>query len=352
MRILVVSDAWFPQVSGVVRTLNTVRGELEKKGHNVEVIGPDRFRTIPCPTYPEIPLAINATWRIGKMIREFDPQAIHIATEGPLGMAARRYCRKRKLPFTSSYHTRFPEYISARAPIPKNWIYRWLRRFHSAAERTLAPTESMRNDLMRRGFRNVVIWGRGVDADQFRPRSVRVIEGRRPIWLYVGRVAVEKNLEAFLGLELRGTKVVVGDGPMLPELKHRYPDALFVGAKKGEELAEFYSSADVFVFPSRTDTFGLVLLEALASGLPIAAFPVPGPIDVVGGAPVGRLYENLARAAEDALELSREDCRQHALKFTWEACAETLLAYLTPFDGAEHAAEAHTETQGLTSRYG
>jgi glycosyltransferase involved in cell wall biosynthesis len=340
MRILIVSDAWFPQINGVVRTLNTVRGELEKKGHRVEVIGPSRFRTIPCPTYPEIPLAIDALWRIGRMIRDFDPQAIHIATEGPLGMATRRYCRKRKLPFTTSYHTRFPEYVSARMPIPSNWVYGWLRRFHGAAERTLAPTESIRNDLTRRGFRNVAVWGRGVDTELFRPRSVRVINGRRPVWLFVGRVAVEKNLEAFLGLDLRGTKVVVGDGPMLAELKHRYPDARFVGAKHGEELAEYYSSADAFVFPSRTDTFGLVLLEALASGLPVAAFPVPGPIDVVGGAPVGRLYENLAQAAEDSLEISRDACRQYALSFTWETCAETLLGYMVPFDKPGQTAES------------
>lgn len=351
MKILIVSDAWFPQVNGVVRTLDTVRGELVRKGHEVEVIGPNRFRTVPCPTYPEIRLAFDAVWRIDAMIAKFDPQAIHIATEGPLGMAARRYCRKRNLPFTTSYHTRFPEYLAARLPIPRSWVYGWLRRFHGAAVRTLVPTESMRRDLLRQGFDNVVIWGRGVDTELFRPRDVRVVEGKRPIWLYVGRVAVEKNLEAFLGLELRGTKVVVGDGPQLAELKYRYPEAKFVGAKRGEELAAYYASASVFVFPSRTDTFGLVLLEALASGVPIAAFPVPGPIDVVGAAPVGRLYEDLARAAEDALHLSREDCRNYALKFTWTACAETLFSHLAPIDIAGQAAPA-PRTGDLASRYG
>lgn len=331
MKLLVVTDAWHPQINGVVRTISTVCGILRGDGHAVEVIGPDRFRTIPCPSYPEIRLAWDARWRIGGMMTAFAPDAVHIATEGPLGMAARRVCLKRGWPFTTAYHTRFPEYVSARLPIPESWLYAWLRRFHGKAERVMVATRSMRDELEAHGFGNIAAWSRGVDTDLFRPRNDNVFNLPRPIWLYVGRVSVEKNISAFLGLELEGTKVVVGDGPMLAELRRRYPAVFFAGARQGENLARHYASADVFVFPSRTDTFGLVMLEALASGLPVAAYPVPGPLDVIDGAPVGCLDEDLGKAAEIARGLSRQDCRDYALTFSWRACADQFLGNIEAF---------------------
>lgn len=325
MKLLVITDAWFPQINGVVRTISTVRDILRADGHEIEIIGPDRFRTIPCPSYPEIRLAWDVRWRIGGMMAAFAPDAVHIATEGPLGMAARRFCIKHGWPFTTAYHTRFPEYVSARLPVPESWLYAWLRRFHGKAARVMVATKSMRDELEAHGFENVVAWSRGVDTDLFRPRNETLFDLPRPVWLYVGRVSVEKNIAAFLDLELDGTKVVVGDGPMLAELRERYPRVHFTGAKRGEDLAHHYASADVFVFPSRTDTFGLVMLEALASGVPVAAYPVPGPLDVINGSAVGCLDEDLGKAARAALELSRPDCRDYVLKFSWRACADQFL---------------------------
>lgn len=330
MRIAIVSDAWHPQINGVVRTIDTVIGELRSIGHIATCIGPDRFRTIPCPTYPEIRLAIDASWRMKRELSAFDPEAIHIATEGPLGMAARRYCLKRKLPFTTAYHTRFPEYIHARARIPVSWTYAILRRFHRPSQGVMVATRSIRRDLESRGFRNIRDWSRGVDTEIFKPDPDVSLEGKSPIWLYVGRIAVEKNIEAFLRLELPGTRYVVGDGPLLSELKRRYPTVHFVGAKTGSDLVRYYAGADVFVFPSRTDTFGLVLLEALACGVPVAAYPVPGPSDVLNGAKVGCLDENLQNAAVSTLCISRRRCRDHALKFSWRNCALQFLGNLAP----------------------
>jgi len=334
LNILVVSDAWHPQINGVVRTLQRVGSELRLLGYRFDVIGPDRFRTVPCPSYPEIPLAVNATWTIGAMIDDAQPSAIHIATEGPLGLAARRHCLKRGYPFTTSYHTRFPEYVHARIRLPVSISYAWMRRFHSAAQRTMVATDSMRRELTARGFRNLAMWSRGVDTELFRPREKSFLSWPRPIWLYVGRVAIEKNIEAFLRLELPGTKLVVGDGPQLPELRRKFPDVRFAGAKTGEELAQHFAASDTFVFPSRTDTFGLVLLEALASGLPVAALPVPGPIDIVNGSPVGCLDDDLAKAAQTAINLDPKACRQHALLYSWDACAQQFLTNLSPFGPA------------------
>lgn len=323
MRLLIVSDAWTPQINGVVRTLSRTAEELRRVGVEVDVVGPDRFRTIPCPTYPEIPLAINPGRELARLVDAWGPTSIHIATEGPLGIAARRFCLKRGYAFTTSFHTRFPEYIHARIRLPVAWTYAWLRRFHAKASRTMVTTETMRRRLADRGFGNLLVWSRGVDTAQFRPCDTRCLDLPRPVFLHVGRVAVEKNVEAFLKLDLPGSKLVVGDGPLLETLKARYPDTVFVGAKRGEELAAHYALGDVFVFPSRTDTFGLVLLEALASGVPVAAYPVEGPVDVIGDTPVGVLSEDLRDAAMRAQRLDRAACRAHALTFSWEACART-----------------------------
>lgn len=330
MRILIVSDAWHPQVNGVVRTLTAVRAELEALGNTVEVVGPGRFRTMPLPTYPEVRLALVPGRRLAGMIEAFAPDAIHVSTEGPLGIAARRYCLRRGLPFTTAYHTRFPEYIRDRVPVPLALGYAAMRRFHAPSTAVMVATRSIEDDLRRRGFANVRRWSRGVDTDLFRPRDEPFLDAPRPISLYVGRVAVEKNVEDFLRLDLPGTKVVVGDGPQLAELRRRHPQVRFVGAKHGEDLARHYAAADVFVFPSRTDTFGLVLLEAMASGVPVAAYPVPGPLDVVGGSRAGCLDEDLGRAVRGALGIAREHCREHALRFSWRASAEQFLENLYP----------------------
>lgn len=331
MNILIVSDAWTPQINGVVRTIATTRGELEKMGHTVEVIGPDRFRTFPMPSYPEIRLAVGAGRRLGQMIDAMRPDCIHIATEGPLGFAARRYCLKRDIPFTTAYHTRFPEYVRDRAPIPLALSYAVVRRFHKPSSAVMVATQSIEDALRRRGFSNLRRWSRGVDTDLFRPRDKGFLDLPRPIWLCVGRVAVEKNLEDFLKLDLPGAKVVVGDGPAREELQRKYPEAVWVGAKHGEELAQHYAAADVFVFPSRSDTFGLVLLEALASGVPVAAYPAPGPLDVINGSGVGVLSEDLQAAALQALGISPEKCRAYAMSFSWRASTEQFLANLRPF---------------------
>ena len=330
MNIAVVSDAWYPQINGVVRTLDRVRLELEALGHRITMISPDLFRNLPCPTYPEIRLALTRPERLAPYFEENRIEAVHIATEGPLGWAARRYCLRHGWPFTTSFHTRFPEYVHARSGIPPDWLYALLRRFHAPASGVLVATESLGRQLEGRGFGNIKRWSRGVDTELFRPSEHRLFEAPGPIFLYVGRVAVEKNIEAFLALDLPGTKAVVGDGPQLARLRKDYPEVIFTGAKTGEDLARHYAAADVFVFPSRTDTFGLVLLEALAAGLPVAAYPVPGPLDVINGASVGVLDEDLSAAALRALEIPREACRDYALGFTWRRCAEQFLSHVMP----------------------
>lgn len=331
-RILIVTDAWYPQVNGVVRTLDTIGGELMKMGHDVHFITPDLFRSIPCPTYPEIRLAVLPGRLLARMIDGMQPCVVHVATEGPLGLAARNYCLKRKLPFTTSFHTRFPEYIEARSKLPAKWFYPPITWFHNAAACTMVATETLRAELSGKGFRKLGLWGRGVDVELFKPRDKNFLPDARPILLYVGRVAVEKNIADFLNLDAPGSKVVVGDGPQLNSLKRKYPNVRFVGAKSGEELAAYYAAADVFVFPSRTDTFGNVVLEALASGVPVAAYPVTGPKDVMQGQPVGALDEDLGRAVRDALTISPDLCRAFALSQSWRASAEQFLSHVVPFD--------------------
>jgi len=330
LRILLATDAWAPQVNGVVNTLrNTIR-VAERSGHAVEVIGPDRFRSVACPTYPEIRLALSPFGLFARLAERFAPDAVHIATEGPIGMAARKFCMRERLGFTTAYHTRFPEYVHARIRLPLGLTYRWLRHFHSPAKAVMVATPAIRADLKRWGFRNLVTWTRGVDTDLFRPGPSIAKEWARPVFMYVGRVAVEKNIEAFLALDLPGTKVVVGDGPQRAALQRSFPATVFTGAKVGEELAAHFRSADVLVFPSRTDTFGLVLLEAMASGTPVAAYPVTGPIDVVADGQSGVLSHDLRAAALAALDLPRDVARQHALRFSWEHATAQFLGHLHP----------------------
>ena len=331
MRILIVSDAWFPQVNGVVRTLSVVVEKLRAGGDTVEVIGPDRFRSMPTPGYAEIRLAIAPKRRLAQIVTDFEPEIIHIATEGPLGWAMRALCRRNAWPFTTAFHTRFPEYLEARTRIPADWSWRVMRRFHEAGAGTFAATASLRQELTRRGFTKVRAWTRGVDLERFRPGEGDAWLGLpRPIFLYAGRVAIEKNIEAFLALDLPGSKVVVGDGPALPALKQRFPQVTFTGYRDNGSLARSYSGADVFVFPSRTDTFGLVLLEALAAGTPVAAFPVTGPIDVITDPRVGALNEDLRAACLKALECDRAACRLHAEAWSWDACVAQFRAALVP----------------------
>jgi glycosyltransferase involved in cell wall biosynthesis len=332
-RILIVSDAWFPQVNGVVRTLSVVVEHLRAGGDTVEVIGPDRFPTIATPGYAEIRLALAPRRRLAKLIEAFRPDAIHIATEGPLGWAARGLCLKRRWRFTTSFHTRFPDYVHARTRIPKSWSWALMRHFHRPSAAVLVATPSLAREMTQRGFTNLAPWSRGVDLDRFKPAPRASWEGLpRPVFLYAGRIAVEKNIEAFLALDLPGSKAVVGDGPQRAALQARFPQAHFTGRLENGKLAAAYAGADVFVFPSRTDTFGLVLLEALAAGTPVAAYPVTGPLDVVGTAPepVGALAEDLGAACLDALHADRATCRRYAEGWSWAACAARFRETLTP----------------------
>jgi len=329
MKILVATDAWHPQVNGVVRTLGHVAREARAFGAEIEFLAPGEFWTLPMPSYPEIRLALPGPGDVERKLDRLRPDAIHIATEGPLGHAVRRVCIRRGLPFTTSLHTRFPDYLAERLPVPERWTcdvtWGFLRRFHKAGAAVLAATPTLGAELSARGFKNVKLWPRGVDANLFRPRADSALDLPRPIFLTVGRVAVEKNLEAFLKLDLPGTKLVVGEGPARASLAKQYPGAVFLGSRDGEALAEIYATADVFVFPSRTDTFGLVLLEALASGVPVAAFPAAAPRDVIGEAPVGVLDEDLRRACLEALECSPAGCRDFALRMTWQESARIFL---------------------------
>jgi glycosyltransferase involved in cell wall biosynthesis len=328
MRILVATDAWHPQVNGVVRTLTNMAEAARAFGVEISFLTPLSFRTFAMPSYPDLRLALPYQAKIARLIAEARPDSIHIATEGPIGLLVRRYCRKNQLPFTTSFHTRFPEYISARLPIPEAWIWTALRAFHGPSQAVMAATPALAGELRARGFRNVVLWPRGVDAGQFHPRAAD-LGLPRPVFLCVGRVAVEKNLEAFLDLDLPGTKVIVGDGPARAALTRKYPQAVFLGARQGKELAEAYAAADVFVFPSKTDTFGLVLLEALASGLPVAAFPVTGPRDVIGNEPVGALNDDLRIACLTAVTISPQACLAFAARHTWEASARAFVENIT-----------------------
>ncbi len=346
MRIVLVSDAWEPQINGVVTTLKRTCEELTALGHTVDVIGPDRFRTLPCPGYRSIRLALLPGRQLARLLDGLTPDAIHIATEGPLGQAARRYCLNRGLDFTTAYHTQFPEYLALRTPIPARWTYAAVRRFHAPAARTMVATASQQALLQEHGFEHLVRWSRGVDTALFRPQDKNFLLAPRPIAMYVGRVAVEKNLDAFLALDLPGSKFVVGDGPALASLRERYPTVRFTGFKHGEELAQHLAAADVFVFPSRTDTFGLVLLEAMACGVPVAAFPVTGPRDVILPGVTGILHEDLGRAALEALRLDPAACVAHAKAYSWRNATLQFLANLAPLQQPVLPVAAHEQDAG------
>lgn len=329
MRIVIATDAWSPQVNGVVNTLRNTRDALREMGHDVMMVTPEGCRTIPCPTYPEIRLALFQGRRIQKLLDEFGPDHVHIATEGTIGLTMHRVCRRRGIRFTTAYHTQFPEYVRARVPIPVSVTARLLRWFHGRAVRTLVPTQAIKDLLESRGFSNVVIWSRGVNTELFRPDNPQPYDLPRPIWIYVGRVAVEKNIELLLGLDVPGSKVIIGDGPDRERLSAEYPDCHFVGYKFGEELASHIAGGDAFAFPSRTDTFGLVMLEAMACGLPVAALPVTGPIDVVRNGETGILDEDLAKACLAALKLDGARCRQYAETRSWARATEQFYTHLS-----------------------
>ncbi len=327
-RVLIATDAWRPQVNGVVRSITALANVSAQFGYAIEFLTPEGFRSIPLPTYPNLRIALPNRAEIARRIEAAAPHVIHIATEGPIGFMARAYCLRRRLPFTTSYSTCFPEYIAARAPIPESWTYAALRRFHMPATVTMTSTPSLMASLRQRGFQRLGMWTRGVDTDLFRPDRASELNLPRPIFITVGRVAVEKNLPAFLELDLPGSKVVVGEGPQVAELRHRFPAATFLGLKEGPELSGLIATADVFVFPSKTDTFGLVQLEALACGVPIAAYPVTGPLDVIGDHPVGVLHDDLRIACLGALKLSRTACRTFALGHSWETSARQFIGHI------------------------
>ncbi|MGH6624254.1 MAG: glycosyltransferase family 4 protein [Burkholderiaceae bacterium] len=334
MKIVIITDAWHPQVNGVVRTIEATQDELMRAGHAIAVVAPELFTAVSCPAYPEIRLSL---WPARRMARLLDSElkhapdtAIHIATEGPLGNAARRYCVDRHLPFTTAYHTRFPQYLKAMFRVPERWTYRFLRHFHGSAAAVLAPTVAVEAELRQHGIGRIARWTRGVNVEVFRPLAPLLDDPSHPVFLYVGRVSVEKNIQAFLALDLPGTKVVAGIGPSLELLKRRFPEVHFVGVLSQDDLARLYSGADVFVFPSRTDTFGLVMLEALACGVPVAAFPVQGPLDVLGDSNVAVLDEDLRKAALLALRIDRGACRRFAEQHSWQAATNQFIALQVP----------------------
>lgn len=349
MRIVIVSDAWTPQINGVVRTLRMTCKALSDMGHAVQMITPDLFRSLPCPTYPEIRLALGAGRRMARLLQEAEADAIHISTEGPLGMAARAWCLQRNIGFTTAWHTNFPDYVALRTGVPASLLYKAMRRFHAPSLGVMVATDSVAAQLRARGISNIRRWSRGVDLESFHPDPAHRA-GTAPRLLYVGRIAVEKNIEAFLSLGIAGEKRVVGEGPAREGLRRRHPDAVFTGALSGEALRAEYAAADVFVFPSRTDTFGLVMLEALACGTPVAAFPVQGPLDVIGrdgrgirgGADpvIGCLDDDLETAVRGALMARRADCRRYALHFGWAACSRQFVENLAPLATAERQTAA------------
>lgn len=349
-RIAIVTDAWLPQMNGVVRTLTTTCEILRRWGHDVRVISPEKFKSVPCPTYPEIRLALTFPGQVARQLKRLAPDAIHIATEGPLGFAARRYCAAQRIPFTTAYHTQFPDYLASRTPVPASMFWRYIEWFHRPAQRIMVAAESIRKELRAKSLNRLHHWGRGVDLDIFTPDAPPPPEYAnlpRPIQLYVGRISVEKNIEAFLGSSYPGSKVIVGGGPAQAELEAKYPHAHFLGRRSGRELAGCYAGADVFVFPSKTDTFGLVMIEALACGTPVAAYPVPGPIDIVTSK-TGALAEDLDRAIAGAVYSDRAACAAYGAEFSWDTATEQFLSALTPL--AQHTGFA-AQSQRQTSAH-
>ncbi len=335
MRLAIATDAWAPQVNGVVRTLTETISRLQARGYEIEVVAPNRFTTLPCPGYSEIRLALAPRFGVRKILGAFQPDIVHISTEGPIGWSARAWCLKHDVPFTTAFHTRFPEYVAARTHLSPDFIWPIMRQFHKHSKAVLTATPSLREELEGRGISNTQLWSRGIDRRLFHPEQPahpRLKYLAKPILLSVGRVAIEKNLEAFLNADVPGTKVVVGDGPARAALEAKYPDAIFLGTRQGTELASIYASADVFVFPSKTDTFGLVMLEALACGVPVAGYPVQGPVDVIGAdgrgpngqlkRAIGCLRTDLGDAIKGAERLSREDAANYGAQFCWDTCTD------------------------------
>lgn len=330
MKIALISDAWHPQINGVVTTLSKTQETLARQGHTIEVIVPNRFRSYPCPGYPDVGLCFLCGPELRKILEKFKPDAIHLATEGCIGFAARRFCLEKGYPFTTSFHTRFPEYFKLRVGLPLWLSYGYIRWFHYDSTRVMVASKSLHQELATIGFKRLVRWSRGVDTDLFRPRDKDFLKDERPISMFVGRVAIEKNIEDFLKLDLPGTKYVIGDGPQRAELQSNYPKVRFTGYQTGEKLARYIAAADVSVFPSRTDTFGLVILEALASGVPVAAYPVTGPKDILTDGRAGVLDYDLKQAALRALTLNPKDCRRFALNYSWEQSARQFFGHLEP----------------------
>lgn len=332
LKVLIATDAWKPQLNGVVRTLDTLGEILTRFGNQVRYVTPNEFKSVPLPSYPEIRLSILPNRKVAKIINDFKPDAIHIATEGPIGRATRRFCKRRGYPFTTSFHTRFPEYANERWAVPITWGYAILKDFHKDGATMMVATPGLIDELKERGFSKMKLWARGVDLEQFKPGDRSFLDTHeRPIFLYVGRLAVEKSIEDFLSTDLPGTKLLVGEGPQREELEAKYPDAVFAGPKFGEDLTKYYQASDVFVFPSRTDTFGLVNVEALACGVPVAAYPVRGPLEILDGASpgCGAMHEDLQTACLTALEnRNPEACRRHAEKFSWEAASRQFIVNL------------------------
>jgi glycosyltransferase involved in cell wall biosynthesis len=332
LRIALISDAWHPQINGVVTTLANTGAALHRLGHTVELITPDLFRTWPCPGYPDVGMAFLCGPKLRPMLKAFKPDALHLATESSIGFAARRFCREFGYRYTTSFHSRFPEYFKLRAGVPLIVTYTYLRWFHERSVRVMVSTESLRHELSRKGFKNLALWSRGVDTELFRPRDKDFIRDTRPIVMYAGRVAIEKNVDDFLKLDLPGTKYVIGDGPQRPELQQKYPAARFLGYQTGETLARYMAAADTVVFPSRNDTFGLVILEALACGVPVAAYPVQGPKDILTGERAGILDSDLRQAALKALTLNPQDCRKFAMQYSWAHSARQFAGNLAPMN--------------------
>ncbi len=332
MRIVLISDAWHPQVNGIVTTLTNTCKALRELGHTVKLIDTSPFRTWPCPGYADVRLAFLCGPKLRPIIEAFEPDALHIATEGAVGYAARRYCRYKDYDYSTSFHSRYPDYLNLRIGFPRSVSNAYLWWFHRKSSRVMVATESLQKELESNGYQRLVRWSRGVDTDLFCPRSEEFIQDEGPIFMYTGRIALEKNVEAFLKLKLPGTKYVVGDGPQRREFENRYTEVRFVGYQSGQSLARYMAAADVFVFPSHTDTFGLVVLEALASGVPVAAYPVQGPGDLIDDPAVGILDNDLRRAALRCLELKADDCRRYALRFSWENCARQFVSNLTILD--------------------
>lgn len=350
MRIAIATDAWYPQPNGVVRVLGTVHDTLQRRGHTLQVMSPEQFRTIPCPSYAEIRLAVLPGRKTARWLDDFAPDAVHIATEGPIGRAARAHCLRRGWPFSTAFHTKFPEYVQARTGLPLRWLYAGVRKFHAPSGAVMIPAPAVFRELEDRRFANLRLWSHGVDTSVFQPGAKDYVDLPRPIFMYVGRVTVEKNLPAFLKLDLPGSKVVVGSGPAREQLIRRFPNAHFFIADGDAELARYYNAADVFVFPSRTDTFGLVMLEALSCGVPVAAYPVTGPLDVIGPDGPGVLDADLAAAAIKAQDIDPVKCREWALSFSWERVTDQFLEFLQPIERRQSDTVTWSEPIAPTAR--